>query len=76
MGRLRTLALALACVLVVAGCDWAQWGLGPEHAGTNLENSITTGNVSQFVASRWRTSRSQDRPCPRWGWCSPSATVC
>ncbi len=50
------IALALACVLVCAGCDWAQWAANAARSGTNLEPDVTAAKVPQFVASTVSTN--------------------
>ncbi len=51
MKRLRIVALAVAFVLMGAGCDWVQWGGVAGHVGSGYEPAFTNTSVPALVAS-------------------------
>src|SRR5262245_58351177 len=60
-GRARQLpafvAGILLMVLVVAGCDWAQVGYGPQHTGWNPSEPALTDTSLAHLTTAW------SRPC-------------
>ena len=49
--RGRLVALSMVVALLCAGCDWLQWGGGPQHSGGISETGLTTSNVPTLLAS-------------------------
>lgn len=60
---MRKILLAIALVVLVAGCDWPQYLYGPERTGSSPDTSISASDIiGNRLAPRWTATWSRSAP--------------